>query len=327
MQCSYKTRALTSLVTDVKNEKYLFNSPIQRKEGQWKPLQKSELIDSLLRNIPVNPTYVAVTEDKKLSIVDGIQRISNICDFIKGDFQLAKTLKPIEINGTERIIAGKKFAKLDSDVQEKLLAAEIQVVELTDYSDEDIREMFRRQNNGVPLVKTQKMVVNCSDELLNKLADVMNHDFWKKTALSSGQIKRDESRNIILGAMALMCNEYEIKSFKAEALYEDFVPFLESIDEDALFARVEDAITKLNELIVSKQKNAKKVSLPMIIWGMDKCIKDKKSTTKFVSYLVDDFFANYDTNEEYHALCKDGSASKEKVLARRDYFKTVINKL
>ena len=45
-------------------------------------------------------------------------------------------------------ISGLKFSKLDDDTKDAIKNAELQVYELSDYTDKDVREMFRRQNAG-----------------------------------------------------------------------------------------------------------------------------------------------------------------------------------
>ncbi len=58
----------------------------QRLKGIWKARDKSRLIESLLLRIPIPVFYVSADEDDHWSVVDGVQRISTITDFIAGAF-------------------------------------------------------------------------------------------------------------------------------------------------------------------------------------------------------------------------------------------------
>ena len=62
------------------------------------------------------------------------------------------------------------------------------------------------------LAKSQKSITELSDELLGKLNSILSHEFWSKTALTSGQIKKDEDRDVLLEALMLM-SEYDIQGY------------------------------------------------------------------------------------------------------------------
>jgi hypothetical protein len=61
--------------------------PFQRKEV-WKPLQKVRLIESILLRIPLPAFYFSATSDGKYQVVDGLQRLSTVRDFVKNKFPL-----------------------------------------------------------------------------------------------------------------------------------------------------------------------------------------------------------------------------------------------
>ena len=60
----------------------------QRLAKIWTPSQKSRLIESLLLRIPIPVFYVAADDEDGWQVVDGIQRISTIHDYVKGVFRL-----------------------------------------------------------------------------------------------------------------------------------------------------------------------------------------------------------------------------------------------
>ena len=51
---------------------------------------------------PINPTYAIVEEDGTLSVIDGVQRLSTIRDYIENIFALSKDINGIIINGEEK---------------------------------------------------------------------------------------------------------------------------------------------------------------------------------------------------------------------------------
>lgn len=325
MEYSTKTRALTSLLKDIDDKSIVLSHKLQRKEGQWNRSQKSDLIDSLLRGYPINPTY-AVKDDNIWAIIDGVQRLSSIRDYCSDSFALSKNAKNVVINGKEKEIAGKKFSKLDEETRDFLMKQELQIYLISEYTESDVREMFKRLNGGTSLSKTQKSITELSDDLLKRLNTTLSHEFWSKTALTSGQIKKDEDRDVLLEALMLM-SEYDIQGFKSEHIYHNFVPYLYTIDSDVLFTRVNASIESLNKIITEKKKSLKKLSIPFVVYSMDKVLKNKSSVTKYSEWL-NNFLDEYDTNEEYRKLVNtSGTASKESVLARKEYFKKAVNRL
>ena len=119
---------------------------------------KSLLIHSLLVGFPVNDIYI-VEEDGVMYTLDGSQRTSVCIAYINNEFALSKDTPNVTItsnvNGekisTEYEIAGKKFKKLDEEVQSTLLACSLSFCTLSEYTDDEVKEMFKRQNTSKPL--------------------------------------------------------------------------------------------------------------------------------------------------------------------------------
>lgn len=100
MEFNRKTQTVKSFARDMKNGKYNMFHKLQRKEGQWKNYEQSLLIDSMLRNYPVDPIRSEEKEDKIRYVFDGVQRSTTIRDFLTDGFKLNQKLKPVAIEGT-----------------------------------------------------------------------------------------------------------------------------------------------------------------------------------------------------------------------------------
>lgn len=127
MDYTSKTRSLQSLVKDMNKGTINLSHKLQRPEGQWNRKQRTDLIDSLLRHYPINPTYAIVEDDGILSIIDGVQRLSTIRDYIGNVFALSKDMNTVIVNGEEKDLSGLKFDKLDEDTQDEILKSELQI--------------------------------------------------------------------------------------------------------------------------------------------------------------------------------------------------------
>ena len=80
--------ALDSLVKRLKNYEINLNTEFQRKGGLWSNTKKSQLIESLLLKIPLPAFYFDASDEGDWLIIDGLQRITAINEFI-----VQKTLK------------------------------------------------------------------------------------------------------------------------------------------------------------------------------------------------------------------------------------------
>ena len=179
MDYTCRTKTLQALVKAMDKGTILLSHKLQRPEGQWNRKQKTDLIDSLLRKYPINPSY-AIKEVGISSVIDGVQRLSCVRDFISDKFALSKDMEPVMINDEEKSLAGLKFSKLDDDTKDAILSSELQVYELTDCTEKDVREMFRRQNAGKPLNGKQLRVIHESDEFSEIVYSLATHPFMDK---------------------------------------------------------------------------------------------------------------------------------------------------
>ena len=295
---------------------------LQRKEGQWNTKQKSDLIDSLLRKYPINPSY-GIKDGITLSIIDGVQRLSTIRDYLNNKFALSKDLEPVTINGNKKEIAGKKFKKLDEETQDAIKDAELQIYELTNCTDKDVREMFRRQNAGKALTNGQLRTVKESDELSEIIFSFTQHPFIKKVVTKT-QAKKDLDKDIIRQILMLteMSDKYDFGSFRSKDI-DAFIEYYNDTINENKVETLKIALDKLNEAFDDAVK-IKPTSISIVCYGMYRIVKDKKETQKYIDWLKD-FLANYDTNEEYRQYCNGaGTASAEMVKGRLNYFRNAI---
>ena len=175
-----KTRALSSLLKDIAKNKYDFNHPLQRQSGQWNKLSMSKLIDSAIRLYPIYPALVVDNGDDAYGVIDGKQRLTIFTSYANNEFALHKSLSPVDIDGTEYEIAGKKFDKLDEEVKERFKSREFQLYIMTNATENDIREIFARINSSKGLTNTQKRTVVENEELAKVVFDLKSHPVFTK---------------------------------------------------------------------------------------------------------------------------------------------------
>ena len=324
MDFTCKTRAVSSFAKDVEKKKYNMHHKLQRKEGQWSSTQRGELIDSLLRSYPIDPIRCEVKEDGINYVFDGVQRSTNICDYLADVYKLPRSLKPVIIDGIEYIIAGKKFSQLDEAVQDKIKSSEIQVYMFTGCTDEDIREMYRRQNNGKSLSNTQKRTAIESDELSEIVFSLADQPFFEKV-LGEKKLKKDVQRDYVREVLMLSetDTENDFTSFIPKDIDKFVIWYADNIDHEKV-SFIKQSLDKLDAAFDELNINA--LSIPMIIFSGYRVLKDQKSFTKLVG-VIKEFSENYDTNEEYKQFCLGATTSSANVRGRLDYWRKIIREL
>lgn len=323
MKVSGGNKALQTLTNKIKRGNIIFTHKLQRREGVWSKQAMSLLIDSLLRGYPVNPVYTVI--DEQQAVIDGVQRLSTCYDYINNGFALSKNLEPLELDGQIYEIAGNKFAKLDDPVKDELMSSQIQVYEITNYTDKEVREMFRRLNAGKALNSVQQLTPNMSDELSDTIFDIVSHPFFEKV-LTPAQLKSSVDQSIALEVLMLseINSEYDFGSFGRK----DKEKFIEYYNDKVNANKVKMIKQGLDKLDESFDENTKipKTSVSFVIYTYYRCIKDKKSTSKLTD-IVKQFLENYDSNEEYKAFIQNGTSSAESVKSRLSYWRKIIKEL
>ena len=297
MQNQTKVRNVKSLMRDMKKGMFDMEHPVQRKSEMWNKNSKELLFDSINKNIVILPIIFAIKDDITF-VVDGKQRLSILDEYIN-----QKDTK-LKFNGL-------KFDDLDEDTKDKILSAEITTITYTNCSDEEIFELFARYNNGVALSGDQKIRGAATIDILSLVKDVLNHNFFEKVNFTKGQLKKSEDETVILQTMMIL-SDFDFKNFS----FKEIERFLQETDLETIKKAKDIIIANLNILdgfVGEKQKNLKKINLPMVLSTVR---NDEDWKNKLV-----DFLENYESKEDYRQYCQGSTSQKEMVLGRLNYFK------
>lgn len=323
MKVSGGNKALQTITNKIKRGNIIFTHKLQRREGVWSKQSKSLLIDSLLRGYPVNPVYTVF--DDKQAVIDGVQRLSTCYSYINDGFALSKDLEPLILDEQTYEISGKKFSKLDDPVKDELMSSQIQVYEITNYTDKEVRDMFSRLNGGKPLNTVQKLTPAMSDELSDVIFDIISKPFFEKV-LTSAQLKSSVDQSIAIEILMLseISNEYDFGSFSKKDK-EKFIEYYNNKISEEKVNFIKQALDKLDDVFDDNVK-IPKTSISFVIYTYYRCFKDKKSTSKLTD-IVKEFLDNYDSNDEYKSFIQQGTSSGESVKVRLSYWRKIIKEL
>ncbi len=142
---------------DALEENSLDLAPDFQRLQVWKPVQKAQLIESILLQIPLPAFYFAEDIDGTLRVVDGLQRLSTVRDFVRGgaDGQGGFTLNGLEYIGD---VTGMRFADLPPVWQRRIYNTQI-VANVIDPSTPApvMYDIFRRINTGGTPLNAQEI--------------------------------------------------------------------------------------------------------------------------------------------------------------------------
>ncbi|KIX12680.1 DUF262 domain-containing protein [Dethiosulfatarculus sandiegensis] len=171
---------------------------------RWSLSQKSDLIESILLGIPIPPIFVSQRKDGVWDVVDGLQRLSTIYQFV-GVLKDESTnnINPLVLQKTKYLsdLEGKKWNDLD-DTRGSLTAEQRLIIKrskinvsiiLRESDDIAKYELFQRLNTGGSALTPQE-VRNCILVMvkpefykwLRELAD--NENFQESISLSDKNI-------------------------------------------------------------------------------------------------------------------------------------------
>lgn len=330
MKNSSKERTLQWINNQNKKGNISFSHRLQRPINQWNTRMKSLLIHSLLSGIPVNPIYV-VEEDNIIYPLDGSQRTSTCLAYLNDEFSLSKDTPNVSIavieNGEQIIkeyeIAGKKFKKLDDEVKETLLACTLEFCTLSDYTDEDVKTMFARQNSSKPMSSRLLRVVHESDEFGDVVYSLAHHPLMDKL-MSPTQRKNGTDKDTIVQTFMLIATnqENDFTSFRAKDIDSFVTDYADQYLDKADILK--EAMDKYDESF--DDIKIPSTSLPQILYAGYRVIKDKKSFSRLADKVAD-FVANYYSNEEYKQFVQSGTGSKENVNGRFQYWRGIVKTL
>ena len=176
----------------------------QRNSGIWDAVQQSRLIESLLLRIPIPVFYVAADNQENWAVVDGIQRISTINDFVGNKFKL-KSLEYLNR------FDGNLYDHLPRPMQRRIEETQL-IVNVID-SRTPITVMFnifKRINTGGMMLNGQEIrhALN-PGQVRNYLKELADSEEFKLATDNSVRPKRMVDRECVLRFLAFYFNGWE----------------------------------------------------------------------------------------------------------------------
>lgn len=312
MESIQTIRTIKSVLNRIKKGTIRFDAYYQRQAGQWTYSQKSLLIDSVLRGIPIPPIYLEkkMGEDgtREYYIIDGCQRLSTLLGYFSGDFVIKRGTPDIE---GERC-AGKAYRNLSETLQSVFNDGSLILSVIEGAGEGEILELFKRLNNGKPLNLAQRNKAIMERTVANRIARMAEMPVFKKF-LSPTQLRRDEAQTVIVQTMMLLRDD-EV-GFRASQTQS----FLRGEIETWELDRAEELFGRLDR-ILGDTRGLKKTSVPEVVW----VIRDvsPESEAGFGERLRE-FLREPEKYPDYIRFCQARTTDKANVAGRLEFFKSL----
>lgn len=193
IQVLHKSMTLDLLMRRIKENALNLHPDFQRNEGVWSKVAQSRLIESLLIRIPIPAFYFDASDDDRWLVIDGLQRLSTVRDFVSDAMQLVG----LEFLDT---LEGKTYSELPVSLRRRIDETEVVCYVILPGTPSRVKfDIFRRINTGGEPLSPQEIrhalnIGICTD-LLRVLAD---GEAFKAATMSGIRPRRMADRECIM---------------------------------------------------------------------------------------------------------------------------------
>lgn len=181
-------------------------APEYQRHFVWDEVRQSQLIESLILGIPVPNLFMATNRDSSWEVIDGLQRLTTVVNFLGDDVLIKKTNSngtKLKLKGLEKLdsLNSSFFEDLPKSIQLMFMTRPVRVTVLNDRSDFELRyDLFERLNTGGVTLHPQE-IRNCV--YLGKFKDFLeecaeNQDFLDVVKMTKNAERTGNREELVL---------------------------------------------------------------------------------------------------------------------------------
>ena len=236
-----RTQAYDKSVEDtvrmIEKGRIFLEPDFQRYSQVWDYKTASQLIESVLLNVPIPPIYVAEEDNGTWNIIDGLQRLTSFKNFYEGKFKLRGLDSLKELNR-------QNYESLNSNAKSILDNGSLRIILITKESHPEMKyDVFMRLNRG-SVKLTEQELRNClyRGNLNDLIKELRNNQQLLNILNLDKPHKRMDDAELILRYFALSkhfnqedvkINDYKgiMKTFLNSYMDKNKMLSLEQVDE------------------------------------------------------------------------------------------------
>lgn len=299
-----KTPSLDTLIKRIKGKSVQLNTEtyFQRKDDLWDKTKQSRLIESILIRFPLPAFFFDATDDNNWLVVDGLQRLSSIRNFVVDKSQPLTNLEFLtHLNGAY-------WDDLPENLQRLIEEAQVVIYKIMPGTPNDVKfNIFKRINTGGLVLEPQEIRhALFQGKPAMFVYELANLDDFKRTTdnkIATHRMLDRDFANRFLGFYLLGVENYGTKEF--------------GLDLDSYMSKAMAEIYSKSEDELSKIKSdfEKAMKLSRTIFGREAFRKVKGPYDRLPPINK----ALFDALATQLALISDDDV--EKLLINRDFFK------
>jgi uncharacterized protein with ParB-like and HNH nuclease domain len=215
-----KPMTIDLLLKRIRHGELNLTPDFQRKAGIWKPDARSRLIESILIRIPLPAFYMDATNDEKWLVVDGLQRLTTLKQFV-----LDKTLRLTKLDFLKQL-EGKTYDELHRSYQRRIDETLLTIYLIEKGTPNGVKfNIFKRINTGgLPLSAQEIRNVLNQGKASKLLVQLAASNEFKKAIDYGIRDDRMADRECVLRFLAFVKTPYA--SYKYDKEIDSFDSFL-----------------------------------------------------------------------------------------------------
>ncbi|MBD5153713.1 MAG: DUF262 domain-containing protein [Oscillibacter sp.] len=313
-----------ALVNQMEKGKVNYDNAVQR-NLVWDEEKKSLLIHSMIYGYAIPAMYFTRDEDGIYDSLDGKQRSNAISEFLHDEFALSiNTPAVVDDNGGVEDVSGLRFSQLPEWAQDRIKDYNLTIYYYEGMTETEIREFFRRLNNGKPLsaIELTRANVPC----ITIFQQLARHKAIQFVVSEAGR-KRFTDEMIAMQLYQLITEEYpdfSTKPFrewasKVEVNSETLDAINAGLDAYMVFAR---SLMDVNNKVLRTVK----VRTHFISCAYYCCLAVESGVEREeINRTLTEFFSGHPSvSPEYNHTVSAGSAKPTSVQTRRDVMRSLL---
>ncbi|MFB9864648.1 DUF262 domain-containing protein [Rufibacter immobilis] len=315
-------------------EKQISLKPEYQRHFVWDGARQSQLIESIFLGIPVPNLFMATNKDSSWEVVDGLQRLTTIVNFIGDEETILRTnpkSEKLKLAGLDKMstMNGNFFEDLPMSVQQMFFTRPIRVTVLNDKSDFNVRfDLFERLNTGGVTLHPQE-IRNCVyiGDFKNFLIDCSkNENFNASVKMTESSERNGNREELILKFFAYYEDrnifDHSVKEFLNDYMGKKTKLFNNKTELKSLF---EESFRIINEFLPNGIVRGNRVNItPLVLYeaisiGIADLVKSNQT-----QLITSEKLQNLLNNDELKRLTTGATNSRNKLNGRIDHVKNYI---